>query len=139
MASRTKVIVSGGVGLALCLFLLAVSIPLHHLLQPALPPFFSQPIIAWGIFLFCLSLALLEIPLMVYGLRKVAEGASARTPAITLLGIGVFVFFPIIYALPNLLLTRRGLVWLGVIIAATSLLRFGSSIIFLPVTTTRKT
>jgi hypothetical protein len=129
---RTKVIVSSGLGLGLCLLVTACAILIHHLLLPLLPPLLRLPFIAWGVFLFFLALALLEIPLMIYGLRKVSEGKSDKAAMMTLLGNGVFVSFPVVYSLPNLLLTNTALIWLGVLIAATSLLRFTGSILFLP-------
>ncbi len=106
---------------------------MRNLLLPSLPPTFEHPIVAWVVFLSFLPVALIEIPVMIYGLRKVAEGKSKNTPNIVLLGNGVFVSFPIVYALPNLFLTSVQLVWLGILIAATSLLRFGASILFLAV------
>lgn len=129
--SRTNVLVSSGMGLIVCL----VGTTLALLARPWLPPWpawLNLPLMAWGIFLFLIAFALLEIPVMVYGLRKIAAGNSPRSPTITLVGNGIYVAFPLIYALPNLLLTNASLIWLGIVISATSFLRFASSIIFLP-------
>ena len=130
---RTEVVVSGGIGLAGSLMVTVVSISIRTWWFPSVSSLLGAPLIAWSTFFFCLLLALLEIPLMIYGLRKVAESKSSSTPLVIRLGNGIFVLFPVIYALPNLLLTNPALIWLGGVIAASSLLRFVGSVIFLPV------
>ena len=130
---------SGGIGLALGLLLTLIALPIRNLFMPPLPPLMAIPLLAWGIFLFFLALALLEIPLMVYGLRKISQGKSQNAPSVTLVGNAVYVGFPAVYALPNLLLSNQAFVWMGLVISATSLLRFVSSLLFLPLVPDEKT
>jgi len=129
--SRRKLILAGGSGLILSLLSTAIALPARSWVEPAIPAFLKAPVITWAGFLFFLALALLEIPLMIYGLRKVMESQTGHTQLIMFLGNGLFVFFPVVYALPNLLVTDAALIWLGIIISATSLLRFTTSILFL--------
>ena len=86
----------------------------------------------WGIFLFLMALAVLEIPLMVYGLRKILESQSTNIILITLILNGFFVFFPVVYAMPNLLMSRPNQLWMGLAISATAIPRLIASILYLP-------
>ena len=129
--SRNKVLTSGGLGLAVCLLGTALAWLIRRWLPPW-PDWFNLPLLAWGVFLFFIILALLEIPIMVYGLRKIAAGKSPRSPTISLIGQGIYVAFPLVYALPNLLVTDPSLIWLGLVISLTSFLRLISGLIFLP-------
>ena len=87
----------------------------------------------WGIFLFLMALALLEIPLMIYGMRKIVEGKSSNLVTMTLALNSFFVFFPIVYGLPNLLMSPYSQLWMGLAISATALMRFVASWRYLPV------
>jgi hypothetical protein len=126
--SRTKTAVSGGVGLAAALLLTIGALLIRQ--QQWLPTYFDQAVIAWGIFLFLLALAVAEIPLMIFGLRKVIDSKGAGAQNIGLIGNTIFVFFPVVYALPNLLLTSTDSIWMGLLIAGTGLVRFVSALLF---------
>ena len=127
--SRTKAAVSGGVGLAGVL-VLTMGAMLIRPQQQWLPTLFDRTVIVWGIFLFLMALALAEIPLMVFGLRKVIDSKGSGAQNIGLIGNTIFVFFPVIYAMPNLLLTSVDSIWMGLLIAGTSLIRFASALFF---------
>ncbi|MFQ5578520.1 MAG: hypothetical protein ACE5G8_16200, partial [Anaerolineae bacterium] len=92
----------------------------------------SHPLAAWGLFVFFGGIALIEIPVMVFGLRKLAAAQNTRAAAIAAAANGGFVFFAAVYALPNLLLTETRFLWLGLLLAGTSFLRFGAGLLFLP-------
>ena len=130
---------SSGIGLVLGLLLTLMALPIRNFFVPPLPRIMALPLLAWGIFLFFLALALLEIPLMVYGLRKVSQGKSGNAPTMTLVGNTIYVAFPAVYALPNLLLSGQAFLWMGLLISATALLRFASSLLFLSPVADEKT
>jgi len=108
---------------------LALSLRRVWLSAPLLP----GAVFAWLLFLFFGAFALAEIPLMVFALRKMAREESPATRRVAVLLNGVFVFFAAVYALPNLLLAETRFVWLGLALAATAFLRFGASLLFVPV------
>lgn len=114
-----------------CLVLTALILLSRDWILPHLPPLLSLPLMMWIVFLFFLVLALIEIPVMVYGLRKIGEGKSTYTEHLVLGGNAFFVFFPVVYAAPNLLLSPSAQLWMGVVISATAFLRFASSIFYL--------
>jgi hypothetical protein len=138
MVSQTKLLLAGSLGLLGSGLISLLAFLVRRFWGFSLPAPFDLAIIAWGTFFVFFALALLEIPLMIYALRQVAVGKSAHTGTILWSTQGLFVFFPAIYALPNLLLTNLSLAWLGLIIAAISVLRFISSLIFLRGLTTKE-
>lgn len=72
-----------------------------------------------------LALALLEIPLMVFGLRQMAR--STTTPRrVVLVTFGIFVAFAAVYASLFVLLT--GQITLGLVIVAVCVARLGSGV-----------
>jgi len=123
------VIFAAGIGLLLNPLTVVVGVVIHHLWLPTL---FPQPIIAWALFILFSGISLLEIPVMIYGLRKMVEGAKPTTIKVALFTVGVFVSFAAIYALPNILLTDLKYLWMGVLLSSLSLIRFSAAIIFLP-------
>lgn len=86
-------------------------------------PFLAQEPISpwwlWSWFVLFLFLSLIEIPLMALALRAMSR-AAVRRPL--LLTVGVFVFFPAVYAWMNWVFTAG--MPLSLIIAGSSLLRF---------------
>ena len=129
--TQTKLIYSGSLALIGNLIIIAATFPLQIWLSTQIPSLLTIPLVAWSTFLTLIFLALLEIPVMIYGLRKIAEGETKHTATILLYGNCLFIFFPIVYALPNLLLTGPDYIWMGLAISITSLLRFGASLLFL--------
>lgn len=85
----------------------------------------------WGIWLlfgFLLLFSLAEIPLMVFGMRRLTRRAFAGWLAA--LTNAAFTFFAALYAAPLILLTGR--VWVGVALAGLGLVRFVSALWFVP-------
>ncbi len=75
------------------------------------------------VFFVVLALALFEMPVMVWGLRKMARDAS--TPRLALLGTHVaYCSFAAVYAAAFVLVTRQQT--LAMLLAALALLRFAS-------------
>jgi hypothetical protein len=90
-----------------------------------LPTLFRDTILVAIAFAFFLLLALIEMPMMVFGLRQMARSAS--TPHRLLLAtFGFYVAFASVYASALVLLT--GQIALGLVIAGMCLARFGSGI-----------
>lgn len=90
-----------------------------------LPILFRDTILIAIAFAFLLLLALIEMPMMVFGLRQMARSAS--TPRRLLLAtFGFYVAFASVYASALVLLT--GQIALGLVIAGMCLARFGSGI-----------
>lgn len=125
--TRNKVAVAGGIGLFSNVLLTAACYLIRYFwLAPLLP----QPKIAWILFIVLGLIALIEIPLMIFGLKKMASGSGKAANAAHF-AVSGFVFFAAVYALPNLLLTNFSQIWMGLILAGTGLLRFGASVFFL--------
>jgi len=106
---------------ALCLFIMV---------QGWLPILITRPIFVWGIFLFLAFFSIVEIPLMVYAIRRVGASANPKARYIAQLTNAGYVFFAAVYAAPFILLT--GELWFGAALAMLSLVRLIAAIIFLP-------
>ena len=126
--SRTSIVLSGLVGLigavmltALCLLIMA---------QGWLPRLVTRPIFVWAIFLFLAFFSIVEIPLMIYGIRHVATGANPKARYLALLTNTGYVLFAAVYAAPFILLT--GELWFGAALAMLGVVRLIAAIIFLP-------
>jgi hypothetical protein len=126
--SRASIVLTGLVGFigavvltALCLFIMA---------QGWMPRLVSRPVFLWGIFLFLAFFSIVEIPLMIYAIRRIAVGSSPKARYIALLTNIGYVFFAAVYAAPFILLT--GELWFGAALATLSLARLITAIIFLP-------
>jgi hypothetical protein len=125
--SRHRLILTGLTGLggaviltALCLFFIAWNI---------IPVLVNSPIFAWGLFLFLLVFSVAEIPLMIFGIRRIAASPNPRSKYVVLLAITGYVFFAAVYAAPFFLLT--GWLGLGLVLAALSLVRFMTVLVYL--------
>ncbi len=129
--NRTDVIIAAGIGLLLGVLITALGVIAHRLWIPTL---FPQPIIAWLMFLMLGAFSLLEIPVMIFGIRKMVESGKPTTLKVALFTVGAFVTFAAVYALPNLLLTSPRTLWMGVVLAGVGLLRFAAAVLFLPKT-----
>jgi hypothetical protein len=90
----------------------------------------SYPLMVWGLFLFLAVFSVAEIPVMIFGMRRMAASTHPRAKLIALVTNIGFTFFAAVYAAPFILLT--GYLWAGVALAALSLARYVSAIIFLP-------
>lgn len=114
LMSRTNVMLTGLVGLvgamvftALCLFVVV---------QEWIPILFSGPAVVWGLFLFLAVFSIAEIPVMIFGMRKIVESGNPRAENIALFTNAVYIFFAAAYAAPIILLT--GSLWSGVALAS---------------------
>jgi hypothetical protein len=128
MMKRNSVIITGSIGLAgaimltaLCLFIMA---------RGWIPALLTNPTYVWGLFLFLAAFSVAEIPMMIFGMRRIAAGTNSKAKYLALLTNTGYTFFAAVYATPFILLT--GYLWAGATMAALSVARFISAIIFLP-------
>jgi hypothetical protein len=106
---------------ALCLFIVD---------QGWVSPLITNATYAIAIFLFLGFFSLAEIPVMLFGIRYIAAGSDPNAPAIALFTNAIYIFFATIYAAPYILLT--GEFWGGILLSGLSILRFISTMVFLP-------
>lgn len=125
--SRFEVIASGSIGLIGAVVFTALC---FLITQRWLPLLLTSAIIVGGLFLFLIVFSLAEIPLMIYGIHRIAASANPRARYLALLTTAGYVFFGAVYAAPFILLTGR--VGLGVALAGLSVVRFITALILLP-------
>ena len=119
-----SLLISGVVGLAANAVFFTASSLLSACCVPVLLRGWTVP----PVFLFCLALSVVEIPMMVYALRKLGEGRRG-TPRYALAVTNAFyVFFAAVYAGIYVLLT--GQVVSGGVLSAFGIVRFFSSLFF---------
>jgi hypothetical protein len=130
--TRGGIIFSGLLGLTGAFLLTTISVVV--MAQKIVPVLLQPPLLVWGLFLFLLTLSLLEIPLMVFTMRRIASSPNPRSQAIVLLTNIAYTFFGSVYAAPFILLA--GATWVeiyaGIGLAALSIVRFITSVVFLP-------
>lgn len=126
--SRNSIILSGLIGLvgaviftALCLFIMV---------SDWMPVLITNDIYVLAIFLFLLVFSILEIPVMIFGIRRIANSVNPKAKYMAFLVNAGYSFFAAVYAAPVILLTGR--LGLGTGLAALSFARLISAIIFLP-------
>lgn len=68
---------------------------------------------------------------MVYVIHNLAQSDKVQTKRMAHWLVEIYVLFATLYAVPNLLLTDMTMIWLGLLIASTSFLRFGAAVVFL--------
>ena len=122
---RSQLALSGGLGVVGGAALMGGALFLLHRIG-------IKPLVAgwatWLLLGFLLTFSLVEIPVMVFGMRQMGRGASGKRLAV--LTNAPFTFFAAVYALPFLLLTGR--VGIGLTLAALSLIRLAGALWFVP-------
>jgi len=126
--NRRNILITGLIGLVGAVFLTALC--LFVMANEWLPVLIDDTSLAWGIFLFLTFFSVAEIPLMVYGIRRIGESAQASARYIALVATAGYCFFGAIYAAPFILLT--GGLTLGAVLASLSFARFVSAVVFIP-------
>lgn len=86
-----------------------------------IPIFLAHPLVTASIFAFLLLLALLEVPMMVFGLRQMARSASTPRRLLQVM-FAIYVAFAAFYASLFVLLTAQ-IAW-GLVIVAVCVLRW---------------
>ena len=126
--NRNNVILSGLIGLVGAVFTTAFC--LFAVRQGWVSILVSNQFYAWGLFLFLAIFSVAEIPLMIYGIRRIAQSPDPRATSVALITNMFYVLFGAVYALPYILLTGR--FGSGMVLAAFSIARFISAVVFLP-------
>jgi hypothetical protein len=130
--SRSNVIATGLVGVIGAIFLTAVCLFLvsADLITPPL----SRRDYVLMLFLFLLFFSLLEIPLMVFSLRRMLDSVNPKAKYVAMFTNAAYTFFAAVYAAPFILLagdsTPKLVIGMG--LSALSLVRFISTVVFLP-------
>lgn len=126
--SRNSLILTGLVGLGGAVIVTALCFVV--ILWGFIPVLVTRSLYVWGIFLFLLIFSVTEIPVMIVAMRRIAASANPRARYVVLLVNCGYVFFAAVYAAPFILLT--GHLGLGAVLALLSLVRFITSMIYLP-------
>jgi hypothetical protein len=130
--SRSNVITTGLVGVVGAIFLTAICLFLVS------AEWITPPLSRWDyvlmLFLFLLFFSVLEIPMMVFSLRRMLASVNPKAKYVVMFTNAAYTFFAAVYAAPFILLagdTTPKLI-IGVGLSALSLVRFISTVVFLP-------
>ena len=130
--SRSSIFWTGLLGLfgGIVLTLLSVAI----MIQGWIPVLISGPLFVWTLFLFLLTFSILEIPLMVFSMQRMADSSNPRAIYVVLVTNLAYVSFASVYAAPFILLTGSSQLEIaaGLILGSLCFVRFISSVVFLP-------
>ena len=121
---KRDLILAGLIGLVVSLFIFLGA----NWLKRVVPVLFPDVSATLVIFVFLLLVALVEMPMMVFALRKMAQSATAPRRLITL-GFWLYVVFASVYAAMYVLLTGDNYFSLGTVLAALALVRFASGVL----------
>jgi hypothetical protein len=99
-----------------------------------IPTLITRPLFIWSIFGFLLFFSLAEIPVMIVGMRRMADSPNPKAKALVLITNSGYTFFASVYAAPFILLTGQFTLQLvaGAFLGALSVVRFITAVIFLP-------
>ncbi len=130
--TRSSLVWTGLLGLSggIILTLLAVGV----MIQGWIPVLLSRPLFVWALFLFLLTLSVLEIPLMIFSMRRMIDSPNPRAKYVVLITNVAYVSFAAVYAAPFILLTGSSQLEIaaGLILGSLCIVRFISSVVFIP-------
>jgi hypothetical protein len=128
---RGSILSSGLLGLAGAILLTAGCVA--GATSGLIPVLLSDPLLVWGLYLFLLTISVLEIPLMIFTMQRMAASPNPRAGTLVWLTNVAYTFFAAVYAAPFILLAGASQLELGagIGLAALSLGRFISSLVFL--------
>jgi hypothetical protein len=88
----------------------------------------------WGLFLFLIFFSLAEIPVMIFGMRRMAASLNPKAKYVVLITNAGYTFFASVYAAPFILLAGKSTFELaaGALMSALGLARFITTILFIP-------
>lgn len=130
--TRRSLIISGLVGVAGAVLLTGCALVIAA--SGWIPVLVTNPLLVWAIFLFLLFFSVAEIPLMVYGLERIAASNNPKAGYLALLTNTGYTFFAGVYAVPFILLAGKSIVELaaGAFLGALTFVRLISTLLFLP-------
>jgi len=130
--TRSSVVWTGLLGLfgGVLLTLLCAAV----MIQGWIPVLISRPLFVWALFLFLVTLSVLEIPVMVFSMRRMADSPNPRAKYVVQVTNVAYVSFAAVYAAPFLLLTGASQLEIaaGLFLGSLCFVRFISSVVFLP-------
>ena len=130
--NQHNIVVTGIIGLFGAIFLTALFI--FVMVVGWIPPLMSQPVFVWGAFFFLLFFSVIEIPVMIFSMRRMADSVNPRAKYVVLFTNAAYVFFAAAYALPFIVMAGSSYFNLaaGALLASLCIVRFISSMVFLP-------
>ena len=130
--TRTSIILTGLVGLVGAILLTALC--LLVMISGYIPVILSRPLFVWGLFLFLLFFSVVEIPVMIVGIGRIAESSNPKAKYVALFTTAGYTFFAGVYAAPFILLTGQSTLTLaaGALLGSLCIVRFISAVMFLP-------
>lgn len=130
--TRSSIVWTGLIGLVgsviftgLCLFIMN---------SGWIPVLLTQPVYVYGLFSFLVFFSLIEIPVMIFAMRRMAASVNPRAKYVALVTNTGYTFFAAVYAAPFILLAGQSSFELivGGLMGALSIVRFITSVVFLP-------
>lgn len=130
--TRHNLILTGLIGLMGAVVVTVVSVVL--VTSGFIPVLITRPLLVWAIFFFLLAISITEIPLMVFGMRRMAAGNHAKARYLVLVTNMAYTLFAGIYAVPFILLAGGSTLALvaGSLLGALTLVRLISAALFVP-------
>jgi hypothetical protein len=119
---KRDLVLAGVAGLALGALIVLAAYGIRLVLGALLPGL----ILALATFVVLLLIALVEMPMMVFALRKMAQSTTPRLMISS--GFALYVMFAAVYASLYILLTDAGYFYFGATLAALGIARFVSGI-----------
>jgi len=130
--TRANIIWTGIIGLVgavivtgLCLFIMNAG---------WIPVLVHNPFYVYGLLLFLLAFSVVEIPVMIFAMRRMIDSVNPRAKYVALITNTGYTFFAAVYAVPFILLAGQSSIQLtlGCLMGGLSLVRFITSLVFLP-------
>jgi hypothetical protein len=130
--TRTSIILTGLAGLVGAILLTFFC--LYVITAGWIPVLINDSSLVWSIFGFLLFFSVLEIPVMIIGIRRIAASENPKSRYIALITNLGYTFFASVYAAPFILLAAQSTLELvaGALLGGLSFVRFLTSVIFLP-------
>lgn len=130
--TRSNLILTGLIGLMGAVVATVLSVGL--VTTGLIPVLITRPILVWGIFFFLLTISIAEIPLMVFGMRRMVAGDNPKARYLVLVTNMAYTLFAGVYAVPFILLTGSSTLALvaGSLLGALTFVRLISAALFVP-------
>ncbi len=126
--SRISLTLTGLVGLIGAVLLTAFC--MYVMDQGWIPVLITNSTVVLGVFLFLAFFSVAEIPVMIFGMRRILDRPNPKAKILVWITNGGYTFFAAVYAAPFILLT--GSLLAGAALAALSLVRLISAVTFVP-------
>lgn len=130
--TRTSAVLTGLAGLVGAVLLTLFC--LYVITAGWIPVLITRSSLVWSLFGFLLFFSILEIPVMIIGIRRIGASENPKSGYVALITNTGFTFFASVYAAPFILLAGQSTLELaaGALLGGLSFVRFLTSVIFLP-------